>query len=203
MLRGAGAGVRPGRAPRRSRAGPVVSRRDLRHPRPRQRGAERALGAGVDARRRRRRGRRRPGSRARDGHEAPGRPRGRRRAGARGRLPRGARPSVERLPRPRVDLRHTLVRRAPGGAGPGESLPLAPTSEGVRRRVGMTLTEATFDETLATTDELLLVDFWATWCGPCRAIAPVLDALERDQAGRVRVAKVNVDDEPALAARYE
>ena len=66
----------------------------------------------------------------------------------------------------------------------------------------MTLTEATFDETLATTDELLLVDFWATWCGPCRAIAPVLDALERDQAGRVRVAKVNVDDEPALAARY-
>ena len=66
----------------------------------------------------------------------------------------------------------------------------------------MTLTDATFDETLATTDELLLVDFWATWCGPCRAIAPVLDALERDQAGRVRVAKVNVDDEPALAARY-
>ena len=66
----------------------------------------------------------------------------------------------------------------------------------------MTPTEATFDETLATTDELLLVDFWATWCGPCRAIAPVLDVLERDQAGRVRVAKVNVDDEPALAARY-
>ena len=67
----------------------------------------------------------------------------------------------------------------------------------------MTLTEATFDETLATTDELLLVDFWATWCGPCRAIAPVLEALERDEAGRVRVAKVNVDDEPALAGRYE
>src|SRR3989454_11125335 len=156
-------------------------------------------------------------------HEAPGRPRGRRRAAARGRrpvdprrrrdalrrvraadpirvrlgarerLPAGARPSVERLPRPRVDLRHTLVRRAPGGAGPDESLPLAPASEGLRRRVGMTLTEATFDETLATTDELLLVDFWATWWGSGRAIAPVLDALERDQAGRVRVAKVNVD----------
>jgi thioredoxin 1 len=67
----------------------------------------------------------------------------------------------------------------------------------------MTLTETTFDETLATTEELLLVDFWAPWCGPCRALAPVLDALVRDAAGRVKLAKVNVDEEPALAGRYQ
>jgi thioredoxin 1 len=69
--------------------------------------------------------------------------------------------------------------------------------------MGVILTETTFDETLAASDELLLVDFWAPWCGPCRAIAPVLEALERDYAGRLKIAKVNVDEEPALAGRYE
>jgi thioredoxin 1 len=64
------------------------------------------------------------------------------------------------------------------------------------------LTEQTFDERLSVHEGVLMVDFWAEWCGPCRAIAPVLEALAQESAGRVTLAKVNVDENPGLAARY-
>ena len=65
------------------------------------------------------------------------------------------------------------------------------------------LTEQNFDETLIATQGLVMVDFWAAWCGPCRAIAPVLEELAEASEGRVTLMKVNVDESPGLAARYE
>jgi thioredoxin 1 len=64
------------------------------------------------------------------------------------------------------------------------------------------LTEQNFDEALAASRGLVMVDFWAEWCGPCRAIAPVLAELADASEGRVTLMKVNVDENPGLAARY-
>ena len=64
------------------------------------------------------------------------------------------------------------------------------------------LTEQNFDAALVATRGLVMVDFWADWCGPCRAIAPVLEELVEAWEGRVTLMKVNVDENPGLAARY-
>ena len=64
------------------------------------------------------------------------------------------------------------------------------------------LTEQNFDEALIANEGLVMVDFWAEWCGPCRAIAPVLEELAAAPEGRVTLMKVNIDENPGLAARY-
>jgi thioredoxin len=62
--------------------------------------------------------------------------------------------------------------------------------------------EDTFDTAVLKSPVPVLVDFWAPWCGPCKMIAPILDEIAREQAGKVRIAKIDVDQNPALAARY-
>jgi thioredoxin 1 len=66
----------------------------------------------------------------------------------------------------------------------------------------LTLTDANFDRDVLQSDQPVLVDFWATWCAPCKAIAPLIDSVAADYAGKVKVGKVNVDDNPATPGKY-
>ena len=68
----------------------------------------------------------------------------------------------------------------------------------------LTVTDETFDrEVLGARGVPVLVDYWAEWCGPCRMVAPVLDELAAEAEGRYRIAKLNVDENPRTAARYD
>ncbi|MCC6129984.1 MAG: thioredoxin [Acidobacteria bacterium] len=64
------------------------------------------------------------------------------------------------------------------------------------------ITESNFDSVVLKSDKPVLVDFWAVWCGPCRQVAPVVEALAGKWAGKVVVGKLNVDDHGAIAERF-
>ncbi len=65
------------------------------------------------------------------------------------------------------------------------------------------LNKENFEKTLNQSDCPVLVDFWAEWCGPCRMLGPVLDEIARESGDRATIAKVNIDEEPELASRFE
>jgi thioredoxin 1 len=66
----------------------------------------------------------------------------------------------------------------------------------------VTLTDGNFDSDVISNAQPVLVDFWAEWCGPCRALAPAIDAMATDYAGKVSVGKLNVDENPEITMRY-
>ncbi len=66
-----------------------------------------------------------------------------------------------------------------------------------------TLTDANFEKEVLKSEQVVLVDFWATWCGPCRMVSPIIDEVAKDFQGKVTVGKVDVDAQPSLAQQYK
>ena len=66
-----------------------------------------------------------------------------------------------------------------------------------------TVTDASFDADVINSEETIMVDFWAEWCGPCRAVSPILDQIAAEHSDKIKIVKLNVDDNPQIAAKYQ
>jgi thioredoxin 2 len=111
-------------------------------------------------------------------------------------------------------MSNTVVVRCPG-CGANNRVPQEKIDNGLQPICGrcktplqlstkpITLTDASFSAELERSPLPILVDLWAPWCGPCRTIAPVVDELAAEMAGRLRVAKLNVDENPVTAERFQ
>jgi thioredoxin 1 len=65
------------------------------------------------------------------------------------------------------------------------------------------VTDANFEELVINSKDTIMVDFWAEWCGPCRAVSPILDQIASEHADKIKIVKLNVDDNPQMAMKYQ
>jgi thioredoxin 1 len=65
------------------------------------------------------------------------------------------------------------------------------------------VTDATFADDVLNSEDTIMVDFWAEWCGPCRAVSPILDAIAAEHSDKIKIVKLNVDDNPQTAMKYQ
>ena len=65
------------------------------------------------------------------------------------------------------------------------------------------VTDASFEADVLNAEKTILVDFWAEWCGPCRAVSPILDQIAAEHSDKIEIVKLNVDENPATAAKYQ
>jgi thioredoxin 1 len=65
------------------------------------------------------------------------------------------------------------------------------------------VTDATFTDQVLNSQDTIMVDFWAEWCGPCRAVSPILDQIASEHSSKIKIVKLNVDDNPEIAMKYQ